>query len=173
MYLSFHLAFSVWVQTQCPLFHRVGFHSFYCPCTNLFNLFSVCRFRTFEHTQKDINDLLELWDRSMLQIRRPPTPSEKSEEEQNKDHPPSGKKGKGKGQEDPYFYFDVKTWYMGKRWYGGDDIITIYGENFLHGENLVYWENLVYVEIRVPLVCLDNRSFSHPFYSKIDSVSHL
>merc|ERR1712154_63577 len=37
------------------------------------------RFRTYEHAQKDIADLLEVWDRSSLQIRRPPTPSERSE----------------------------------------------------------------------------------------------
>lgn len=55
------------------------------------------RFRTFEHAQKDISDLLDMWDRTTLQIRRPPTPSERSEEEQGKEHPPSGKKGKGKG----------------------------------------------------------------------------
>ena len=58
---------------------------------------SHCRFRTYEHGQKDISDLLEIWDRTTLQIRRPPTPSEKSEEEPGKEHPPSGKKGKGKG----------------------------------------------------------------------------
>ncbi|KAK7505680.1 hypothetical protein BaRGS_00002951 [Batillaria attramentaria] len=59
-------------------------------------IFLMQRFRTFEHAQKDISDLLEMWDRTTLQIRRPPTPSEKSEEEPGKDHPPSGKKGKGK-----------------------------------------------------------------------------
>ncbi|XP_070194710.1 hydrocephalus-inducing protein homolog isoform X4 [Littorina saxatilis] len=58
------------------------------------------RFRTFEHAHKDISELLESWDRTTLQIRRPPTPSEKSEEEQGKDHPPSGKKGKGKDKHD-------------------------------------------------------------------------
>jgi hypothetical protein len=69
----------------------------------LFLFFCVGRFRTYEHAQKDITDLLELWDRTMLQIRRPPTPSEKSEEEQGKDHPPSGKKGKGKGKVNQFY----------------------------------------------------------------------
>ena len=55
------------------------------------------RFRTFEHSLKDISDLLEVWDRTTLQIRRPRTPSERSEEEHGKDQPASGRKGKGKG----------------------------------------------------------------------------
>lgn len=54
-----------------------------------------CRFRTFEHAQKDINEMVECWDRTTLSIKRPPTPSERSDEDHN--HPPSGKKGKGKG----------------------------------------------------------------------------
>ncbi|ESO91099.1 hypothetical protein LOTGIDRAFT_122343, partial [Lottia gigantea] len=53
------------------------------------------KFKNFEHSQKDLNDLLENWDRTTLQIRRPPTPSEKSDEDGGQ-HPPSGKKGKGK-----------------------------------------------------------------------------
>ncbi|XP_035827636.1 hydrocephalus-inducing protein [Aplysia californica] len=57
------------------------------------------RFRTFEAGQKDIQDLLEFWDRSTLQPRRPSTPSERSDEDQ-KDHPASGKKGKGKEKQD-------------------------------------------------------------------------
>merc|ERR1711974_109096 len=53
------------------------------------------RFRTFEASQKDIQDLLEFWDRGTLQPKRPSTPSERSDEDQ-KDHPASGKKGKKK-----------------------------------------------------------------------------
>ena len=44
-----------------------------------------------------MQELLEFWDRSTLQPRRPLTPSELSDEGQ-KDHPASGKKGKGKGE---------------------------------------------------------------------------
>lgn len=54
------------------------------------------RFRTFEHGQKEIVDMIEFWDRTTLGIKRPPTPSERSEEDGNL-HPPSGKKAKGKG----------------------------------------------------------------------------
>ncbi|GFS07093.1 hydrocephalus-inducing protein-like [Elysia marginata] len=61
-------------------------------------LLLIQRFRTFEASAKDIQELLEFWDRSTLQPRRPSTPSERSDEDQ-KDHPASGKKGKGKGFE--------------------------------------------------------------------------
>ncbi|XP_046359897.2 hydrocephalus-inducing protein homolog isoform X3 [Haliotis rufescens] len=57
------------------------------------------RFRTFEHAQNELTHLLEFWDRTTLQIKRPPTPSEKSEED-GAQHPPSGKKGKGKDKHD-------------------------------------------------------------------------
>ncbi|KAL3860158.1 hypothetical protein ACJMK2_010318 [Sinanodonta woodiana] len=53
------------------------------------------RFRTFEVGQKDIQELVDFWDRTTLAIKRPRTPSEKSEED-HLQHPPSGKKGKGK-----------------------------------------------------------------------------
>ncbi|KAL5021172.1 hypothetical protein ScPMuIL_000327 [Solemya velum] len=56
------------------------------------------RFRTFEHAQKDLTDMVEFWDRSSISIKRPITPSEKSEDDQP--HPPSGKKGKGKDKHD-------------------------------------------------------------------------
>ncbi|KAK3085440.1 hypothetical protein FSP39_003318 [Pinctada imbricata] len=52
------------------------------------------RFRTVEHANKDICELIEFWDRTTLSPKRPPTPSEKSEEDAAH-HPPSGKKGKG------------------------------------------------------------------------------
>ncbi|XP_071173399.1 hydrocephalus-inducing protein homolog isoform X10 [Mytilus edulis] len=55
------------------------------------------RFRTFEHGQKDINEMLEFWDRTTLSLRRPPTPSEKSEEDQQH-HPQSGKSKGKKGE---------------------------------------------------------------------------
>ena len=55
------------------------------------------RFRTFEHLQNDLCYLLEFWDRTSLQVKRPITPSEKSDED-GAQHPPSGKKGKGKGE---------------------------------------------------------------------------
>ncbi|XP_041375521.1 hydrocephalus-inducing protein homolog [Gigantopelta aegis] len=57
------------------------------------------RFRTFEHLQNDLCYLLEFWDRTSLQVRRPVTPSEKSDED-GAQHPPSGKKGKGKEKHD-------------------------------------------------------------------------
>jgi hypothetical protein len=47
-------------------------------------------YRPFEHAQKDINEMIEYWDRTTLSLRRPPTPSEKSEEDQQH-HPQSGK----------------------------------------------------------------------------------
>ncbi|KAK6174452.1 hypothetical protein SNE40_017727 [Patella caerulea] len=53
------------------------------------------RFRSFEHGQKELAELLDNWDRTTLQTKRPPTPSEKSDED-GAQHPPSGKKGKGK-----------------------------------------------------------------------------
>lgn len=52
------------------------------------------RFRTFEHAQKDILEMIDFWDRTTLSLKRPPTPSEKSEDDAAH-HPPSGKKGKG------------------------------------------------------------------------------
>ncbi|XP_069113582.1 hydrocephalus-inducing protein homolog isoform X2 [Argopecten irradians] len=57
------------------------------------------RFRTIEHSSKEIADLIEFWDRTTLGIKRPPTPSEKSEED-GQHHPPSGKKAKGKDKHD-------------------------------------------------------------------------
>lgn len=45
--------------------------------------------------------MIEFWDRTSLGIKRPPTPSEKSEED-GQHHPPSGsKRAKGKGNNTP------------------------------------------------------------------------
>ena len=41
--------------------------------------------------------MVEFWDRTTLSIKRPRTPSERSDED-HMQHPPSGKKGKGKGK---------------------------------------------------------------------------
>ena len=60
-------------------------------------MFNKFRFRTFEHAQKDINEMIEYWDRTTLSLRRPPTPSEKSEEDQQH-HPQSGKSKSKKGK---------------------------------------------------------------------------
>lgn len=38
--------------------------------------------------------MIDFWDRTTLSLKRPPTPSEKSEDDAAH-HPPSGKKGKG------------------------------------------------------------------------------
>ncbi|XP_053402100.1 hydrocephalus-inducing protein homolog isoform X11 [Mercenaria mercenaria] len=54
------------------------------------------RFRTFEVSQKEITELVEYWDRLTLGLKRPRTPSERSDEDGQHQHPPSGKKGKGK-----------------------------------------------------------------------------
>ncbi|XP_064641495.1 hydrocephalus-inducing protein-like isoform X2 [Lineus longissimus] len=59
------------------------------------------KFRTFEHAQKDIVDLVTFWDRTCGAIRRPTTPSERSEAVEEA-HPPSGKKGKGKEKGDKH-----------------------------------------------------------------------
>ncbi|CAL1528045.1 unnamed protein product [Lymnaea stagnalis] len=59
----------------------------------------MSRFRTFETYQKDIQDLLEFWDRTTLQPRRPNSPSDKSEED-HKEFSASGKKGKQKDKTD-------------------------------------------------------------------------
>ncbi|XP_052816168.1 hydrocephalus-inducing protein homolog isoform X2 [Mya arenaria] len=53
------------------------------------------KFRTFEVHQKDIAELVEFWDRTTLTVKRPRTPSERSDED-HAQHPPSGKKVKGK-----------------------------------------------------------------------------
>lgn len=42
-------------------------------------------------------ELVDFWDRLTLAIKRPRTPSERSDEDGHMQHPPSGKKGKGKG----------------------------------------------------------------------------
>ena len=60
------------------------------------NIF-INRFRTFEASQKEICEMIEFWDRTTLAIKRPRTPSDRSEEDGHLQHPPSGKKGKGKG----------------------------------------------------------------------------
>ncbi|XP_013405663.1 hydrocephalus-inducing protein [Lingula anatina] len=53
------------------------------------------KFKSFEHTQKDIGEIIELWDRTILDKHRPGTPSDKSDmAEESVIHPPSGKKGK-------------------------------------------------------------------------------
>lgn len=44
---------------------------------------------------KDILDLVENWDRAAGQLKRPPTPSDRSDGDEG--HPPSGRKVKGKG----------------------------------------------------------------------------
>ena len=61
-------------------------------------IFLPYRFRTFEANQKDIAEMVEFWDRTTLAIKRPRTPSEKSDEDGHLQHPPSGKKAKGKGR---------------------------------------------------------------------------
>ena len=43
-------------------------------------------------------EMVEFWDRTSLTIKRPRTPSERSDEDGHLQHPPSGKKGKGKGK---------------------------------------------------------------------------
>jgi len=58
----------------------------------------LCRFRTFEVNQKEISEMVEFWDRTTLSIKRPRTPSERSDEDAHMQHPPSGKKPKGKGE---------------------------------------------------------------------------
>ncbi|KAH9493176.1 hypothetical protein Btru_021958, partial [Bulinus truncatus] len=60
-----------------------------------FDQILLSRFRTFETHQKDIQDLLEFWDRTTLQPKRPNTPSDKSEDE-HKELSASGKKAKPK-----------------------------------------------------------------------------
>lgn len=51
----------------------------------------------FEATLKELSETLDFWDRTTVQVRRPPSPSEKSEFD---DHPPpSAKRGvRGKGE---------------------------------------------------------------------------
>ncbi|XP_059164892.1 hydrocephalus-inducing protein homolog isoform X11 [Physella acuta] len=58
-------------------------------------LLLMSRFRTFETYQKDIQDLLEFWDRTSLLPRRPNTPSDKSDED-HKETSLSARKGKSK-----------------------------------------------------------------------------
>ena len=65
-------------------------------CDNLHIL--IVRFRTFEANQKELMEMVEFWDRTSLTIKRPRTPSERSDEDGHLQHPPSGKKGKGKGK---------------------------------------------------------------------------
>lgn len=42
--------------------------------------------------------MVEFWDRTTLSVKRPRTPSERSDEDAHMQHPPSGKKVKGKGK---------------------------------------------------------------------------
>ncbi|XP_074644164.1 hydrocephalus-inducing protein homolog [Tubulanus polymorphus] len=60
------------------------------------------KFRTFEYGQKEIPELLYAWDRSTGQLHRPVTPSEKSENVEDINHPPSGKKGKSKADKEKH-----------------------------------------------------------------------
>ncbi len=63
-------------------------------------LMLVQRFRTFDHTFKELVEITDRWERAVLAVR-PLTPSEgqgETPEEQAHLHPPSGKKGK-KGQD--------------------------------------------------------------------------
>ena len=57
------------------------------------------RFKAFEVSQKEINDLIDFWDRTTNTTRRPPSPSDKSELADDL-HPPSGRKTKGKGKQE-------------------------------------------------------------------------
>lgn len=66
------------------------------------------RFRTFEANQKEICEMVEFWDRTTLSIKRPRTPSERSDEDAHMQHPPSGKKQKGKGKQ--FCWKEVLCW---------------------------------------------------------------
>ncbi|KAK6983379.1 hydrocephalus-inducing protein, partial [Biomphalaria glabrata] len=59
------------------------------------DLLLMSRFKTFETYQKDIQDLLEFWDRTTLQPKRPVSPSDRSEDD-HKEFSASGKKIKSK-----------------------------------------------------------------------------
>ncbi|XP_055892829.1 hydrocephalus-inducing protein homolog isoform X5 [Biomphalaria glabrata] len=63
------------------------------------DLLLMSRFKTFETYQKDIQDLLEFWDRTTLQPKRPVSPSDRSEDD-HKEFSASGKKIKSKEKSD-------------------------------------------------------------------------
>ena len=66
----------------------------------------LSRFRTFEHSVKDIENLVSHWERS-TGMQRPSTPSDGAGQDNVDDihqHPPSGRKTKKGGKPDQLFF---------------------------------------------------------------------
>ena len=59
-------------------------------------MLSFCRFKTFEHTFKEMSDIVENWERATGSVRPPSVieATEGADEPADKAHPASGRKGK-------------------------------------------------------------------------------